>query len=251
MMIAVAVVALGTWALAQYRRLGFYYFKGWWEAECELWKGAPTIYGGLGSLIDDICRVDQATGLPIAPVCGCVVQVGERERVRGHDDHIAQYIRWHGLPRNSYKRCEAELFHLKRFFDARSQVATPEPLLVDGPALVSLDRSYTVRRVADFDSDGRISDSLKLVFTAGNVMVGAGWCWFGEHAKSDLLWGPPNSRFAVTRSISGTWEHYEAWDLKSGWSLRDETWHDGIPCPPQLAPGADIYDTESDVKQRS
>src|SRR5947209_17516241 len=100
MMIMVAVLGIGTWAFARFERSErYYYAAGWWNAECELWQGKATIYTGGGLLLGDICNVDQKTGLPFHRGMGCVIREGDFERMQGHNDHIEQYIRWHGLPR--------------------------------------------------------------------------------------------------------------------------------------------------------
>src|SRR5215471_11815191 len=91
MMIAVALLAVGTWAFARYDRGWAYYAAGWWDAERELWRGEATIYSLGGLMRGDICSVDQATGLPIHWVGACVIHEGDPERVQGHNDHIQQY----------------------------------------------------------------------------------------------------------------------------------------------------------------
>ena len=111
MMIAVALSGVASWAFGRYHGWT-YYDSGWWEAERELWRGEATIYESGGLTYGDICHVDRETGLPINVVSGCVVQAGEGPRIKGHNDHIAQFIRWHGLPRNTLKPWENELFNL-------------------------------------------------------------------------------------------------------------------------------------------
>jgi len=227
MMIAVAVAGAGTWAFAQYKRGWTYYASGWWDAECELWQGKATIYGGCGGRIflDDICCIDQDTGLPLSHVLGCVIYEGDRERVQGHNDHVAQYIRWHGLPKNTLKPWEEELFQLKRFFDVRWRTDAPKRLLAGGPAVVSPDGKNSVRLVAGVRKDGSPDDSLKVVIATGNVVLDDWYVFF--KGDSDLLWGPEGSRFVVIRSISEKSEHYQAYDLRTGRPLREESWSEG------------------------
>jgi len=161
-MIAVALVAVGSWAFAQYRRVGFYYVKGWWEAETAT----------RGWAVAHLAR-----------------RTEQRAAGRGCQPRRA---RWR-LRKSRVRRRERR------------------------------DR----RRV-------------RLLFGSGG---------------SDLFWGPPGSRFAVIRSISGTTEHYEAFDLTNGCSLREETWYDGRlrgdRTPPDVAPGVDPYDDDVERTERS
>ncbi len=231
MMIAVAVVGVGSWAFGQYQRLGFYYLKGWWEAECELWRGNVTIYSG-GRIdlfpLTDTCHIDENTGLLLHWAYGCRPDQCDLELVKGHNDRVAQYIRWHGLPRNTLKPWEKELFHLKPFFDNRSPPDSLARLVANGPRLVSPDGRNSVRLVARLNADGSMRDREKVVIAAGNVALDDWYERFGR-GESHLLWGPEGSRLAAIRSTSGAEEHYEAYDLRTGRFLREETWLDGQP----------------------
>jgi hypothetical protein len=77
--------------------------------------------------------------------------------------------------------------------------------------------------VAGANDDGSPSDSLKILISAGNV-VPDDWCVRFEDGDSDLIWGPEGSRFAIVRSISENRVRYEAYDLRSGRHLNDESW---------------------------
>ncbi len=154
MMFMVAIVGLGSWAFARYRSPSPYN-SGWWEAERELWRGDASIYcGGYRSHFSDFCNLDLETGLPYRDVYSCVVQAGDLERVKGHNDRIEQYIRWHGLPTNSLKPWEKQLFHLKHYFDVRTQNVKPIRLLTGGKAAVSPDGRKTFRLVDLPNDDG-------------------------------------------------------------------------------------------------
>jgi hypothetical protein len=222
-MIAVAVLGVGAWAIAEYQRNGTYYAAGWWDAELELRRGEATIYWVGGLVMGDICNIDPDTGLPMRGRSGCVIRTGDSEWVKGHNDHIAQYIRWHGLPENTLKPWARELFNLYGYFDDRSRNDVPSRLLAGGATVVSPDGRNSVRLVAGVKDDGSPGDWLWVIITAGNVVLDNGYI---RPAKGDfdLLWGPEGSRFAVIRSVYEKREHYVAYDLRTGRHLRDESW---------------------------
>lgn len=230
MMIAVAIVGISSWAYGQYRRLGFYYIKGWWEAERELWRGDATVYtGGRIELfcLDDLCAFDRDTGLVFRSVYLCKPSQDDFALIQGHNDHIAQYIRSNGLPKNSLKPWNAELVDLKQFFDRRSPIQSPKRLAAGGPWLVSPDRRNRVRLVAPAKDRASPKDSLKLVIAAGNVVLSDPYVRWGA-GESDLLWGPERSRTVVVRSILGPEERFQAFDLRTGNLLREEAWRNGM-----------------------
>jgi hypothetical protein len=215
-MIAIAVIGVASWAFARYTRWT-YYDTGWWEAEGQLWRGDVTIYGSAGLMRGDICLIDRKTGLPV-DWPGCMSDASYDERMAGHNDHIAQFIRSHGLPRNSLKPWENELFNLARFFDERSQIDVPKRLVADGPAVVSPDGLNRVRLVRD----AAVTDLLSVVITAGDDVAASSPADTGNGA-TELLWGPQGSRVAVIRSMTDTGERLQAYDLRTGRHLRDES----------------------------
>jgi hypothetical protein len=223
MMIAVAVLSIGAWAIAEYQRNGTYYAAGWWDAELELWRGEATIYWVGGLVMGDVCNIDPDTGLGMRARSGCVNRTGDSDWVRGHNDHIAQYIRRHGLPENTLKPWAQELFNLYDYFDDRSRTDVPSRLFAGGAAIVSPDGRNSVRLVAGVKDDGSPGDWLWVIITAGHVVHDKGYIR-PEKGDFDLLWGPEGSRFAVIRSVSEKREHYVAYDLRTGRHLRDETW---------------------------
>ncbi len=186
--------------------------------------------------------IDRNTGLPLKHVGfvggGCNGPMGKEKSglVKGHNDHVAQYIRSHGLPRYSVKRWEKELFNLAVYFDEQSRIETPKRLCAGGPGFVSPDGRNLVRAVAGKSSRG-LPDSLDLVVSAGDVVLGVPYVRFGK-GDSDFLWGPAGSRFVVVRSRSAGRELYVACDLRTGRSLREDGWisaqnnGEGEPCDP-------------------
>jgi hypothetical protein len=223
MTLALAIVGVGAWAFAAYMQDATYYASGWWAAECELWRGEATIYTGLlGFGLGDNCYIDRDTGLPIFGLACCTPRPGDGERVTGHNDHIAQYIRWHGLPKNTFKPWERELFDLYHFCDERSRVALPTKLLAGGPAVVSPDGRSSLRLVVDAKCAGIPEKHRRVVISAGKFVLREHYAHF-EKGDSDLFWGPEGSRFAVVRSVFQKKEHYVAYDLRTGRHLREES----------------------------
>jgi hypothetical protein len=257
MMVGVTVVALACWAIAHYQRWS-YYDSGWWEAEREIWRGELTIYGyvGGGGGFSDICRIDRGTGLLITSFSACVREPGEDQQIRGHNDHVMQYIRWRGLPGYSLKRWEKELFELASYFDIRSQLDTPRTLSAGGPVLIAPDGKARVQPVAGRGYDGSLSDDLlDLVISAPDAVVGKPCIRF-LRGHSDLVWGPPGSQTVVVLTSEAHRESFAAYGLWSGVLLRKETWvrdDDGVrrerenwildPLPEDTK-GDDVEDTQ-------
>src|SRR4029079_8397779 len=57
---------------------------------------------------------------------------------------IEAYIKEHGLPANSFKRWEKELFDLRGFFESQVKVTSPVSLAARGPAAKSPDGGWEV-----------------------------------------------------------------------------------------------------------
>lgn len=226
-MALVAVLGFGIGAVVHYQRNSSYYAAGWWEAERELWQGNATIYsGGYRLPFGDFCNFDQDTGLPFRPIYGCVMEEGDLERERGHNDHIAQYVRWHGLPRNTLKPWEKELFDLKHWFDGQSQIDPPTRLLAGGETVVSPNGTNSVRPVSVLKDDGTPSDALKVIVTAKKVIIDDCYARFFK-GESELLWGPKGAPFFVIHSTTEFGDEFQAIDLRTGRPLRQECWREG------------------------
>ena len=216
MMATVAALGVGCWAFARYERSWTYYAAGWWEAERELWRGEASVYGFCGVSLGPLCRLDRETGLPEVCVAGCVIKEGDQERRDGHNDHVAQYIRWNGFPGNSFKPWENDLFDLKGAFARLARGGAPVRLTPGGPAAVSPDGKNRVQPVGRGHRDG-----LEVVISAGDVVLRTASVRF-DKGDSDLVWGPNGSRFAVVRSTREGNEQYAAYDLRTGRILREE-----------------------------
>jgi hypothetical protein len=226
MLIAIAVLAIAVGAVSRARSGWWYYAAGWWSAERELWQGTATVYELGGLLCGDVCNMDEDTGLPIYRVCACVIGKGDFERVQGHNHHIEEYIRLHGLPGNTLKPWKEVLFDLKRWFDGRSSTDVPKWLIAGGQALISPDGRNSVRPIGDVNDHGILNDSLTIVIASGDVVLSDWHARFGP-GVTDLLWRPEGSRFVAIRSVAEKVEHYQAYDLRTGSFLLEENWSEG------------------------
>ncbi len=261
MMVWVVVLAVGSWAYVRYQRWS-YYDVGWWEAEREIWRGELTVFRSEHCdcehcSSDEGHGVDRVTGLPVKWFWGCQIEAGEQERVHGHNLRVAQYIRWHGLPKNSFKRWEKELFDLANYFDTQSRIETPKRLCAGGTVLVAPDGKTRVEPLSRRGDDGSVSEyALDLVISAGDDVVGKP-CVRSEKGDSELVWGPPGSRFVVVRTLEAHEESFKAYSLWNGGCLRSETWvreKDGIrrtrsdslpPLPIEINDGHEGEDAQS------
>ena len=226
-MIAVAAAAIATRAYSCCAWESADYTAGWWEAEHELRRGEATVYKLGGLPLGDICDIDEDTGLPIRRVSGCMVSARDIQRVSGHNDRIERYIRSHGIPGNTLKPWQGELFHLKRYFDDRLRIGGTHKLHAGGPAVVSPDGRSNVKLIARFAvaDDGSPIDSLKVVISTRDAVLDD-WRPLCQRGDFDFIWEPEGSRFVVLRSISAKEEHFEAYDLRTGHRLCTETWYD-------------------------
>jgi len=97
------VVRLGTFS---YLKPEWDYWAGYKvgaaEADNELKAGRASIY--VYGLRPESENQDQETGLPYQAIAGCLVDERILGRAVGHNERIAEYIKEHGLPRNSSKR---------------------------------------------------------------------------------------------------------------------------------------------------
>jgi len=89
------------------------YRQGVMEANAELERGVATLY--TYGLRRDLSLFDRTTGLPLLAIAGCMVDDHTVRRAQGHNDTINRYIAQRGLPPNSFKPWEWELYHLKKY----------------------------------------------------------------------------------------------------------------------------------------
>jgi hypothetical protein len=197
------------------------YAEGRREASRELREGRPTVYTcGLRMALENL---DRETGLPYRAIAGCIIDDEIIGRARGHNERIAEHIKAHGPPSSSFKPWEKELFGLKAYFNERLQVATPQPLDADGPALRSPDGRYSVRavKVTSEEKGRRKSERMAVEVRTNGVAHEPEMVWLGD-GPLNLLWGPEGSAFAVLRQSGGPSPAYLALDLRRGVWLRWE-----------------------------
>jgi hypothetical protein len=199
------------------------YREGQAEADREVEQGLATIYT-FGHRHDFSNNLDRETGLPYWQVGGCVIENGDVGRADGHNARIEEHIAAHGLPANSFKRWEKDLFDLKGYVAARPKAGPAIPLKVDGPAVKSPEGNHSARvaRVTEEGLDGKPYKHVVLIIDdgrAGNRPIAL----IGLEDEPRLLWGPEGSGFAVVLYKGFAGETAEAIDLKRGWWLRQET----------------------------
>jgi hypothetical protein len=200
-------------AIAQSKEYRDAFDMGVKEAEKELRNGTATlmIWGLQRGWFE---HLDQETGLPKRPIARCVVGAEIFGREVGHNETIRKSITAHGLPSNSFKKWEKELFDLKGFWGRQMKTTQPIPLHAGGPLLKSPDGRFTIQPVKPEEkgSDGVIHHDLGLrVSGNGSGPRTEDIIWSGE---TDLLWGPQGSRFAVIRCRGKTSVDYMALDLQ-------------------------------------
>ncbi len=196
------------------------------EAEVQLKEGTARLYVfGAGMTLE---HTDRQTGLPMEWIGGCAIGPTPFGRIAGHNDRIREHITAHGLPANSFKRWDKELFDLKGYFAFRSRSQEPHRLSPGGPALKSPDGGFTVRPVNSpiVKPDGRREDRLGLV-VGGPAAERPVTDVFFDEGQSELVWGPKGSGFAVIRCRRSDHDRYMALDLKRGWWLRCESGDEG------------------------
>jgi hypothetical protein len=209
---------------AKYHRA---YRAGISEANQELKDGKATLY--FSGLTRPSEFLDSKTGLPLKRVAGCVPTSAEEGLEAGHNMRISEYIAENGLPENSFKRWEKDLFDLTHYYLARTKTGDPIRLQLDGPAATSPDGKFNLRLVPEQikRSAGTHWDTQSLVISGDKA--GRETIWL--EGKMDFFWGPPESGFAVIRSYHRQTLTFTAVDLKRGRLLREEYLSEVDPPP--------------------
>jgi hypothetical protein len=210
----------GAFVLAQEKFDDAAYKLGVAEADEELNAGTATLYC-YGKAHRPFEKLDRETGLPYKRIAACVMNDEIKGRRAGHDARIREYIQKRGLPSNSFKRWERELFDLRGYYQGRVKTETPCPLTRSGRAVKSPDRKYKIRLVKtklQID-DYPVVDGVCVVVSVGSVDHEAlGVLYDGD---IDFFWGPKESGFAVMRvREEGETPMFMALDLKRGEWLR-------------------------------
>ena len=227
-------LALSAWGQgensAEYRAA---YALGGEEATQELRDGRATIYA-YGLLRDSL---DRETGLRFEAIAGCCVDDAILGRAAGHNDRIKEHIRAHGLPGNSLKRWEDELFDLKGYFARRSKMVEPHPMVAGDAPVKSNDGRYTLA-LREIPIERRIRPEMRLEMLvtrddASRIVpmhpIGA------EAGKTEFFWGP-QARLAFFRWREYPEGHFAdqvigVLDLDSGRWVRQEIENRRLPDP--------------------
>ena len=188
------------------------------EADDELKGDRATIYE-VGLRMEGEF-LDQSTGLPCTSL-GCGGTNRDAGRVEGHNKRIEQFIADHGLPNNSFKKWEKELFDLKDYIAKRQKSEKPIPLKLGSSAVTSPDGRFRVRIIqSEKKEDGRSEKSLSIAIAPKGATEKLYEVYFP--GTVELFWGPRNSNFAVFRIGSAPPPSLEALDLTRGKLLRKE-----------------------------
>jgi hypothetical protein len=190
------------------------------EAVQQLEARQTTIYVyGLRDLGEFL---DRRTGLPLEPIAGCVVDNTSLGRANGHNERIKESISKKGLPGNSFKKWEKELFDLRGYYEERSRNEKPFRLTASGPPTKSPDAKYTLYldKALREERNGTVSEHLSLlIMGSGNDRKRYELFHQGD---VDCFWGPKGAAFAVIRINSKTTMKLEALDVSRGKLLRLE-----------------------------
>ncbi len=196
--------------------------KGREEAERELERGRASLY--VYGLRRDGSNLDRETGLPYEAIAACVVDNAILGRADGHNSRIKEHIAAHGLPANSFKRWEKDLFDLKSYTETRLKTEAAILLKVDGPAVKSPDGKHSARvaKVTENWLDGKPYEHVVLIVDEGRASPRP-VSLVALKGEPRLLWGPDGSGFAVVLYKSLGQGVAEAIDLHRGWWPRSET----------------------------
>ena len=205
------------------------YKKGIFEADKEWEAGEATIYVyGTRELGEFIHR---NTGLRYKAIAGCVADEAIEARAAGHNQRIKELITNRGLPKNSFKPWEKELFDLKSYYDVRIKTEKPFRLTVGGKAATSPDGKYEVRLIKRpvNQPDGTTVEFSSLVVVIDGNKEGRQIRMLEN--EMDCIWGPKNSGFALVRISYGKKDlsEFKAVDLIRGEPLRKEFHRDATP----------------------
>ncbi len=192
------------------------YERGREEAEQELTKESATIYSF--GRVDYSDNLDEESGLFYSNL-GCRVDDKIKGLFYGYNDRIAEYIKAHGVPRNSFKPWEKELLGLNDYFETRRENEKPGVLRAGGPILKSHDEKHAMRAyVEEHTTNGKIVRSLRVRLMRKHLERDLNALVAGVDDELELFWGPKGSNFAIIAE-SG---FYQAFDLRTGRLLRSE-----------------------------
>jgi hypothetical protein len=221
--------------------------KGRAEAEKQLELNQAKIWT-LGLNPDMFSEsLDRETGLYLALVPGRKSDDDDiLGRLEGHNARIREHIRDHGLPKNSFKPWENELFDLKKYFTDRISIDKPIRLIVGGPEATSPGGKHVVKLVNRLEEGTPYSKPKEATY----IQVGKAEVKVSNQVDRldfvELVWGPVDSWFAVLkyRGLNSDQMDYIAIDLRSVRRIRTE-WNVGkedavkrpMRIPPDPIPG--------------
>jgi hypothetical protein len=190
------------------------------EADQQLEAGQATIY--IYGLRDGGEFLDRRSGLPLEPIAGCAVDNTILGRASGHNKRIKEFITEKGLPSNSFKKWEKELFDLEGYFEEQTRKKKPFRLTASGPPTESPDGKYTLYldKTQREKPNGTVSDHWSILIMRAGIDRKR-YELFRE-GDVDCVWGPKGAAFAVIRTNTTNGARLEALDVGRGKLLRLE-----------------------------
>jgi hypothetical protein len=197
------------------------YRTGVSAADKELKEGLARLYT-YGLRDEGVGLLDRKTGLPLKVIAGCAVDREIEGRAAGHNARVREYIADRGLPSNSFKRWEKQLFDLKGYYEERARTEKPHRLTPGDLAAECPDGIHALRveKVQHREEDGALSVRSSVIISVGPVDHKALDHWI--EGDMDLFWGPKGSGFAVIRCVEKQTRSFMALDLRRGKLLRWE-----------------------------
>ena len=170
-------------------------------------------------------EIDRETGLyfePIPPV-GDYDYIIHDKRVQSHNETIKKYIKDNGIPKNSFKPWEKQLFNLRAFYEAQSQINQAIHLDLGGAEVVSPEGKYGLKLEMRTMKTQPATNQICLTSINSNKEEAS---MIVNQPQINLVWGPPGSWFMVferRRLQNGATKDYVAYDLRNQRVIRYES----------------------------
>lgn len=200
------------------------YARGWAEAEAKLQEGGRVdlIGGDAFSLSSEY--TDRETGLPLS-AAGCLIDDEWRGRIAGNNERIADWIKTRGLPANSVKPWERQVFDIAAYFAECERRGAVLRLTPEGSPYVSPDGRLSI--AVEHRRPTRAIRFYRIWLTfrppGKREELGEESVRFRRAGRAELCWGPAGSPLAFLRFQEDGELRYVALDTRDPWRpLREE-----------------------------